>query len=208
MSNAELLALLIPRGTTCPESGELLTRLDLARSLLSTRGSLEGILTADPRPLAKHPGIGWSTAGAITSAGVLTGRLEAEQAGKEQLQISCPEDVADAYGPELRNRDQEVFMALALSASNCVIDEAVIHRGGLMASVVDPKTVYSFALQAGAAALLVLHNHPSTNPEPSRADVKITRKLAQGGNALDLPLHDHVIVGGRDFSSLAERGVL
>ena len=172
------------------------------------RGSLGGVLTAHPHALTSCPGIGRRTAGALAAAGALTRRLEAEQAGKERLQVTCPEDVAKAYGPDMRGLSREVFKVVLLNTANVAQGDYTVSTGGLAASIVEPRGVFQEAILRDAAAVVCLHNHPSGNPEPSREDEKITRQLAEGGELLGIPVHDHLIIAGRGYTSLAERGIL
>jgi DNA repair protein RadC len=110
--------------------------------------------------------------------------------------------------PALRERRQEVFHVLALDSSNAVTADIELSLGTLNASLVHPREVFKAAIDHRAAAVIVVHNHPSGNPEPSPEDLSITRQLADAGKLLGIPVHDHIIVAGRAWTSLAERGVL
>ena len=110
--------------------------------------------------------------------------------------------------PLLRDLTHEVFAVLVLDAQNAVIATVELSRGTLNASLVHPREVFKAAVDNLGAAVLVVHNHPSGNPEPSGEDIAITHQLAEAGKILGIPLHDHLIVAGNGYVSLAERGHL
>lgn len=120
----------------------------------------------------------------------------------------CSEQVAEAYGPRLAGSDQEVFLALALDTKTRVVAEHEIARGSMSSVVVDPRIVFRKLLGSGAAAAIMVHNHPSGDPTPSVDDVQVCERLAQAGRLLGLTLLDFVIVAGRSSVSFAERGLL
>ena len=97
---------------------------------------------------------------------------------------------------------------LVLDAQNALRTLAEVSSGTLNASLVHPREVFRVAIENGAAAVLVAHNHPSGNPEPSTEDLEITRQLAESGKILGIPLHDHLIIAGNRFVSFAERGLI
>tara|TARA_Y100001954_G_C15780629_1_gene589602 strand:- start:1016 stop:1327 length:312 start_codon:yes stop_codon:yes gene_type:complete len=92
--------------------------------------------------------------------------------------------------------------------SNEVLAELRISKGGLTGTVADPKIIFSIALALGAAALVLLHNHPSGNPKPSQSDINLTKNLVEAGKFLDLPVLDHIIIAGKSFSSFTDSGLI
>ena len=126
----------------------------------------------------------------------------------ERVRVHSPEDVAAVYGPLMRDLKREVFRVVMLNTANVVVGDYTVSEGGLAASIVEPRAVFQQAVLDNAAAIICLHNHPSGNPEPSREDVRITRRLAEAGRLMGIPLHDHLIIAGTGFTSLAERGVI
>ena len=110
--------------------------------------------------------------------------------------------------PLLRDRKQEEFWALYLDTQNRVISERRVTVGLLNASLVHPREVFAPALRRSAASVVVAHNHPSGDPEPSREDVAVTRQLGASGALLGIPLRDHVVLGADDYVSLRKRGCL
>jgi DNA repair protein RadC len=95
-----------------------------------------------------------------------------------------------------------------LDTAGRVTGDFTVSEGGLAASIVEPRAVFQRAVLENAAAVVCLHNHPSGNPEPSREDIQITKQLADAGRLMGIPVHDHVIIAGRGYTSLAERGLL
>jgi DNA repair protein RadC len=108
----------------------------------------------------------------------------------------------------LRERATEAFFVLLLDAKNALRAKVEITSGTLNASLVHPREVYKVAIDQRAASIIVVHNHPSGNPDPSREDTEVTRQLAEAGRIVGIPLHDHLIVAGDRFTSLAEKGLL
>jgi DNA repair protein RadC len=106
----------------------------------------------------------------------------------------------------MRDLRHETFVVLVLDTNNSVVGESELSRGTLNASIVHPREVFKFAIDRLAAAVIVAHNHPSGNPEPSREDIEITHQLCEAGKIVGIPLHDHLIVAGNSFTSLAARG--
>jgi len=127
----------------------------------------------------------------------------------ETAPVCTPADAARVCCELLAEYDREVFLALALSTAGRLIGAHVCHIGTLDASVASPREVYKFALLVNARSVLVCHNHPSGNLEPSRADVAVSVQLRKAGEHLDIPLVDSLVVGfGGQYTSLTERGLL
>lgn len=124
-------------------------------------------------------------------------------------QVLTPADVARVACELLEGQDREVFLVIGLSTSNRIIGAHVAHVGTLDASVASPREIYKFALLTNARSVICVHNHPSGNLEPSRADIQVSKQIQAAGKALDIPLMDSLIVGyDGQYTSLAERGLL
>jgi DNA repair protein RadC len=108
----------------------------------------------------------------------------------------------------MRDLTSEVFKIVFLNTANVIIGDETVSEGGLSAAIVEPRAIFRSAIGRNAAAIIALHNHPSGNSEPSRADIKITRQIASAGEVMGIPLHDHLIIAGTNHTSLAERGVI
>lgn len=126
----------------------------------------------------------------------------------ERIQVTVPADVAPMLQEYFRLKDREEFLTVLLDTANSVLGLAQISVGGLAASIVEPRQVFKVAILSNAAAVILSHNHPSGNVEPSREDLRITRQLVEAGKLMGVPVHDHIIVGQNAYTSLAERGLM
>ena len=201
LTEAELLALVLRSGLPGRSA------VDLARNVLRDAGSLGTLAGRSARELMRLEGVGPAKAAELAAVFEIGRRVEAG-GGERRTVVKGPADVARIMVPALRDRHQEVFHVLALDSSNAVTANIELSRGTLNASLVHPREVFKTAIDHRAAAVIVVHNHPSGNPEPSPEDLSITRQLADAGKVLGIPVHDHVIVAGPRWTSLAERGVL
>ena len=122
--------------------------------------------------------------------------------------IGCPKDVYDLLGPEMSRLAQEQLRVLLLDTRNNVLGQRVVYQGNVNSSIVRAAEVLRHAVLENVPAVIISHNHPSRNPDPSPEDVQITRKLKQAAELLDIELLDHVVIGGRRFVSLKDRGLL
>ena len=138
--------------------------------------------------------------------------LKLEQKGDyptgERIQVRSPDEVAVLFYEYFRDKPREEFFTVLLNTANVVIGIVQISTGGLAASIVEPRAVFAAAMDGNAAAIIAVHNHPSLNQEPSREDIRITRQLVEAGKIMGIPVHDHVIIAGTTFTSLAERGLI
>lgn len=201
LSDAELLAILIRTGT-----GKQ-TALDLARRMLSEEKTLRGVAGKSPAELMRMNGIGEAKAVELIAAFEIGRRLQGMK-GEERIIIRSPEDVARIMMPRLRDCRKEEFHVLVLDSKNGLKHFEKVSTGTLNASLVHPREVYKVAIDHDGASIIVVHNHPSGNPEPSREDMDITRQLAEAGKVIGIPLHDHLIIAGDGHTSFAERGLL
>ncbi len=201
LSDAELLALVIRNGTRGA------TAIDLARSLIDEFGDLSRLATRNVREIGRIRGMGPTKSVGIVAALEL-GRRAAAGGGGEKTSVSSPRDIVRRYGPTLRHLKQEVFKVILLDSANHLLRDVTITTGILNSSLVHPREVFQPAILEPAAGIILLHNHPSGNPEPSGEDIRITRQLSEAGKILGIPVHDHVIIAGHDFTSMAEKGLL
>jgi len=206
LSDAEVLAVLLGSGTRTGDGP--VSAVELGRSLLQTYGSLHAISQRKSKELTRTRGVGPAKAATLAAAFEAGRRGESERQQDDRVQVTCPGDVADVYGPLLRDLDKEVFKVIHLNTANVIIGDYTVSEGGLSSSVVEPRGVFEQAILDDAAAVICLHNHPSGNPEPSREDIRITRQLVQAGETMGIPVHDHLIIAGIEHTSLAERGVI
>ncbi len=200
LSDAELLAILLRSGS------KGVTAVDLAKKLLSDHRSLRDLARLSVVDLS-HLGIGRVRAASIVAAFELLRRLPASD-GTDHPILQAPEDVAHIFSPKLRDLRHEEFWVLLLTTSNHLMRDIRITSGTLNSSLVHPRECFAEALKEKSASVIFVHNHPSGNPEPSQEDLAITKQLAEAGRILGIPVYDHIIIGGAQFSSFAQRGLL
>ncbi len=206
LSDAELIALIFGNGTRT-KAGSL-SAVQLGQALLGAYGSLDGLSRRERKELERVVGIGPAKAVQLLAAFEIGRRAEAQRGRGERVRVTGPADVAAAYGPRLRDLKQEVFVVVYLNTAGVITGDHTVSEGGLAASIVEPRAVFQRAVLENAAAIVCLHNHPSGNPEPSREDVQITKQLVEAGKLMGIPVHDHLIIAGTGFTSLAERGLM
>ena len=201
LSEAELLGILIGKGTTRK------TAIDLARELLDRYESLENLFSRSPSELMKIKGIGSAKAATLAAAFQLVRRIQSKTS-KDQPSFKRAKDVANLYLPLMKDLRKEVFRVLLLSRANRLIKEVTISEGTLDASIVHPRDVFREALLESAAGVILLHNHPSGNPNPSEEDLRITKQLVEAGRVMGIKVYDHIILAGEDYRSLADEGLI
>jgi DNA repair protein RadC len=205
LSDAELIALLLGTGARTRQG--TYSAVQLGQALMRRYASLKALSTQDVRAVMQVSGIGRAKASQLLAAFELGRRVESQQEG-QRVQVRSPEDVAAVFGPLMRDLKREIFKIVLLNTANVIMADHTVSEGGLAASIVEPRAVFQYAILENAAAVICLHNHPSGNPEPSREDIRVTRQLVEAGKIMGIPVHDHLIIAGRRFTSLAERGLM
>ncbi len=200
LSDADLLALLLGTG------GPGRSACELAEQLLA-QGGLRELARATPTELRRRPGIGVAKSASVLAAVELGRRLAARRL-REGDPIRGPEDLFRHFHASLRDAPHERFLVVLLDGRHRVLREVLTSQGTLTASLVHPREVFRPALREGAAALVVVHNHPSGDPSPSVEDREVTRRLVRAGALLGVPLLDHVVVAERGYCSLREEGIV
>ena len=202
LSDEELVAILVGSGTRGEDA------IAVARRILSeVDGDLHALGRCDLLRLRAMRGIGDARATLIGAAMEL-GRRRMVREEAPLLRISCAQDIVSRFRPRLLDLEVEEFWALALSRANAPIADLLISRGGQSGTVVDPKVVFREALTVRAAAVVLVHNHPSGNPNPSAADRKLTSDLCTSGKSLDMPILDHIIIAGMGHFSFADNRLI
>ncbi len=201
LSNAELLAILLRSGTREKSA------LRVAEEILA-RVKGEGIaalLHMSLVELAKVDGVGKVKAATIQAAMELSRRLAMQRAARLEL-VYEPADVARYAMPHFRFEQKEHFAVLLLNAKNCILGMQEVSVGSLSAAIVHPREVFRAAIDYAAAAIILLHNHPSGDPTPSREDIAVTERLIKAGELMEIPVLDHVVLGDNAFNSMREKG--
>jgi DNA repair protein RadC len=205
LSQAELIAILLRTGLKGASA------LEIGQQLVQKYGSLQALAHASIDDLRKVRGIGRDKAVTLVAAFTLARKMAEEQSREAPL-LDTPDAVANAIREELRLRTVETFLVLLLNTRRRLISYQKISDGILDSILVHPREVFKPAISANAAAIILVHNHPSGDPTPSEADIKVTRDLMRAGQLLRIDVLDHVIIGKttpareRDFLSLRELG--
>ncbi|TCM21562.1 DNA repair protein RadC [Novosphingobium sp. PhB165] len=177
----------------------------LARSLIKRFGSLAGVLQADPRTLAGHPGMGEATAAALKIVTVAATRLSRQRL-REAPVIGSWQVLIDYLTIDMAHLTRERVRVLYLNAKNMLILDEMVGEGSIDEAAIHPREVIRRALDIGATGLILVHNHPSGSPEPSQADIEMTHRLAAAGRLLGITVHDHVVIGREGHVSLRAKG--
>ncbi len=195
----ELVALVLGsgiRGTTAA---------DAADRLLAPGGGARGLARRSIAMLARVDGVGPARAGRLAAAFEL-GRRAASEGALEERAIRGPVDVWRRMGPALRDLEQEEFHTLLLNSQHHLLREVLVTRGILDAALIHPREVFRPAVSEGAAAVILVHNHPSGDPSPSAEDRAVTRQMVEAGRVLGIPVLDHVIVGDGRWTAWSDDG--
>ena len=202
LSDAELLAILLGSGTVGESAVTLAQRI-----LASVDNNLHELGRRSLPELKRFKGVG--EAKAITIAAALElGRRRQLSDLRERPRITASRDAFHAMAPLRTDLHHEEFWVLLLNKANEVFSRERLSSGGMAGTVVDVKILYKTALDARAAAVIAIHNHPSGSLQPSQSDIDLTRRLRKAGELLDLPLLDHLIVSERGYYSFADEGLL
>ncbi|PSJ42782.1 hypothetical protein C7I36_08940 [Zobellella taiwanensis] len=201
LSDAELLAIFLRTGAKGMDA------VTLARRLLSQFGSLRQLLQADPRQFCEGPGLGLAKYVQLQASMELMRRFLDEKLVREHA-LTSPELTRQYLQARLRDAPREVFALLLLDNQHRVIKFHELFFGTLDAAAVYPREIVALALKLGAAAVILVHNHPSGVAEPSRADRMITERIQAALGLLDIRVLDHLVVGDGETVSFAERGWL
>jgi DNA repair protein RadC len=198
LTDAELLALIFGTGHRD------LSAIDLGRQLLSEFGGLQGMAQAPLKDLMRVKGIGRAKAVSLAACFEL-GRRKSSQVGKEK-KMNSAEAVYQYLGPGLADLDHEVFCVLFLNRNHELKAEKQLFEGGVNATVIDTRIIFREAVNHLASSIILVHNHPSGNLNPSQPDRNITRKCQEAGKLFDIPVLDHVIISSRGYYSFANSG--
>jgi DNA repair protein RadC len=200
LSLQELLAVVLGKGTKDASA------LALAYRLLERFGDIVSLGRTSLDDLKKIPGIGFVRACQLVAAFEI-GKRFARDPGIQGASIHGPEDIAGIFMDEMKHLDREHFKAALLNTKNQILKVVTVSIGSLNASIVHPREILKPAISASAASIVLVHNHPTGDPAPSREDVEFTRRFAKCGDLIGIRLLDHVIIGAGRYRSLKETGV-
>lgn len=204
LTTAELLAILLSTG----QGKGKLSALGLGQHILQQlsrhrRDPLDVLREINPQELMKIPGIGLAKAATIVAA-VELGKRTFQFRPNQKALIDSPAAAAAALSHDLMWQNQEKFAVLMLDVKNCLIGTQIVTIGTATETLVHPREIFREAIGQSATKLIVAHNHPSGNLEPSQADLDLTEQLLKGGTYLDIPLLDHLILGNGNHQSLRQ----
>jgi len=202
LSDAELIAILLRTGT----KGQNV--IQIAQSLISKYGNLNILSMQTIDAIKNFPGIGKDKAATLIAAFEISRRADAQKKWFSNKKITSPSDVAEIFIPLLRDEVKEKFYVLCLNTANKIIKNELISIGNLNSSVVHAREVFKVAIENNSANIILLHNHPSGNPEPSREDISLTKKLVEAGKLLEIQVFDHIIIAGNNYTSLVEKRLI
>lgn len=202
LSDAELIAILIGSGSRNESA------VDLSRRILGQYGNdLNRLAKLSVSDFMQFNGIGEAKAISIIAALEL-GRRRKEISEEQKPKISSSADIYETLKPTMLDLPHEEFHILLLNRANKLIAKEVISRGGVAGTVVDSKIVFKLAVQHLASSIVLCHNHPSGNLNPSEQDISLTKKMQEAGRLLDIPVLDHIIFTDTAYFSFADEGIL
>jgi len=196
LSSYELLAIILRVGN----KGQSV--IEVAKSLINSLNDLADLKDMTVDELSKFKGIGQTKAITVLAALELGQRVNNPQ--KDKIPITSPENVYDLLKYELTDLKQEVLMVLFLDLKNNLIAKKIIFKGSLNQSLVHPREVFKYAVKYSAYQIILVHNHPSGDPNPSNQDLEITKIFQEVGNLLQIKVLDHIIIGGNAYLSIIQ----
>ena len=201
LSDIELLAIMLRTGSADASAMELSTRL------LGHFGGLKQLLDVSSEELSAFKGIGPAKVAQIKAALEL-GRRVAMASIWDRPSVRSPENAAALVMEEMRHLDREHFWALLLNTKNQVLARETISIGTLNFSAIHPRELFKSAIKRSAAGIILVHNHPSGDPAPSKQDIEATGRLVEAGNIIGINILDHLVIGDNKFASLKAMGLL
>lgn len=200
LTDAELMAIIIGSGNRDE------TALELSKRILKAAGNnLDELGKKNPDFFYQFKGVGQAKAINIIAALELGHRLKLSE-NSDVKKISSSQNVVDIIMPLLRNLEHEEFWILLLNQRNVVVHKFMASKGGITSMTVDVRTIMKTAVEKSSVSMILCHNHPSGSTAPSEEDYRITQKLQQAGNLLDIRVLDHIIIGGNNFYSFGDHG--
>ena len=203
LSDAELLSVILRSGT------KNIPVRDMAEEILNAGNppGLAGLLHGTVEDYKEIRGVGEVKAIQLACIGELSARIWKAAASEKTIVFDAPSKVAAFYMEEMRHLEQENLKLLLLNTKNILLRDITVSRGTVNASCATPREIYIEALRFRACGIILLHNHPSGDPAPSREDCLFTERVREAGSLMGVPLLDHIIIGDNSYVSLRERGI-
>ena len=202
LSDAELIAILLGSGTT------KLSAVELSKIILRhVNHNLNDLAKLTVKDLTKIKGIGEAKAITIIAALEL-GRRRKDQEPNDKPKLGSSASAFEIIQGDLMDLPHEEFWVLLLNRAQRLIKKKKISEGGVAGTVADPKIIFKLALEELASGVIIVHNHPSGNLNPSQSDIDLTKKLKEAGRVMEIQLLDHLIIAGRKYYSFADEGII
>ncbi|MEG2353709.1 MAG: DNA repair protein RadC [Clostridium sp.] len=201
LSNSELLAIILRTGIKNENVIQLSSRV------IKSQGGLNGLLRSTADDFQTIKGIGVSKTAQILAVAEISKRFRSYKSG-EKCTVTKPKDAADLVMEDMKSLNKEILKVIMLNTKNVVLCIRDVSVGSLNSSIVHPREVFIEAVKKSAASIIICHNHPSGNPQPSKEDINITKRLKECGTLLGIELIDHIIIGEGTFVSLKEKGIV
>jgi len=182
--------------------------IQIGLELIKEYNNLANLSTRSLAVLQKVNGIKKDKAVSLLATFEIGKRIAMQTKWVSNEKITSPEMVANYFIPILANELKEKFYVVCLNTANKIIKNEEISTGNLDTSVVHPREVFKVAIENNSKSIIVVHNHPSGNTEPSQEDIQITKKLIESGKILDIPVIDHIIIAGNTYASFIERKLM
>ncbi|MHB8906015.1 MAG: RadC family protein [Melioribacteraceae bacterium] len=202
LTDTELVAILLRTGT----KGKSV--IQVAQDLIQKVGGLNNLTSQTSESIQKQLGIGKDKAATLIAAFEISRRVDTQKKLFSIKKITSPSDIAEIFIPLLRDKVKEEFYVVCLNSANKITKMELISVGNLNSSVVHPREVFKVAIENNSANIILLHNHPSGNSEPSNEDITLTRKMVEAGKIMDIQVFDHIIIAGNKFASLVEKRII
>jgi len=201
LTNSELIALLLGSGING------VSAVDLAKRILVEYTDLSGLACAGFKELTKMKGIGEANCARLLAAFEIGRRIESGPSTKK-MKVTSPADIYKVYAPLLRDKRMEIFKVILLNSANRIIRDVTITQGTINSSIVHPREIFKPAIDYLAAGIILLHNHPSGEKNPSAEDKKVTQQIVNSGEMLDIPVLDHIIIAKDTYYSFVENRLI
>lgn len=198
LTTAELLAIILNTGSSTE------TAIQLGERLISVYNNLRSLQDAEVEELTKLKGIGTAKACKVKAALELGKRLTSEALSFRKT-VENPRQVANIFMEQMRYLHKEEFRVIYVNVKRQIIAVETVSVGSLDCSIVHPREVFKYAVKKSASAVILLHNHPSGDPTPSKEDLQVTKRLAEAGKLLGIDLLDHIVIGDGRYLSMQEK---
>ena len=182
--------------------------IELAQSIIQKYDKLSAVAMLSVESFKKNNGIGNDKAATLAAAFEISRRVESQSKWFSNKKITSPSDIAEIFMPLFRDEVKEKFIVVCLNSANKIIRYEIISVGSLNSSIVHAREVFKVAIENNSANIILLHNHPSGNEDPSKEDIIVTKRLVEAGKVLEINVFDHIIIAGNNFTSFVDRKII